>query len=82
MNMSNNDDDIKVSPELLLEYSELTMTEIILEIQDLAKALETERKAHAADAFARNKAEERVAMLEEQINTVMTVLQGIPKQED
>lgn len=76
-------DDFELSHEKLLEYSEHTMADFIMEIHDLRAALEEEKKSHAVAKHHRLKAEERVAELEEQINTAITALQTArPKEED
>jgi len=62
--------------ELLREFSDYTLAELVLEIKEGREALELEKKAHAVATFARGKAEARLEILEGRINTSVTVLNG------
>ena len=62
--------------QLLKEYSEFTLAELVLEIKEGKEALEAEKKQHAATTFARTKAEQLLETLEGRIKTASAVLSG------
>ena len=61
---------------LLEEFSDFSLAELVLEIKELRDNLEQEKKSHAADEFARTKAEEKIAVLEGRIKAAATILNG------
>ena len=63
---------------LLAEFSDHTIAELVLEIHELRKKLEQEKKAHAVDEHHRQKAEEKIEELEGVISNAVTVLQNEP----
>ena len=62
--------------ELLREFADFTIAELVLEIKEGKEALETEKKSLAASVFARAKAEQELEDLRERINTSLDVLNG------
>ena len=62
--------------ELMAQFSDFTIAELILEIKELREAIEQEKKISAAKEFKLQKAEELIGILEGRINTVTTVLSG------
>lgn len=62
--------------ELMAQFSDFTIAELILEIKELREAIEQEKKVSAAKEFKLQKAEELIEVLEGRINTVTTVLSG------
>lgn len=68
--------------ELLEEFSDHSLAELVLEIQDLKKELKAEKKAHAVDEFARQKAERELELFRTRINTATGILQGDGEKEN
>lgn len=62
--------------ELLKEFSDHTIAELVLEIKEGQEALEQEKKAHAVDEFARNKLQTECDELNERIRKVELALSG------
>ena len=62
--------------ELFQEFSDFTLAELVLEIKEGREALEYEKKAHAADEFARTKAELQCAELQKRIADAGMALSG------
>ena len=62
--------------ELLREFADFTIAELVLEIKEGREALETEKKALAANVFARAKSEQELEDLRKRINTSLDVLNG------
>lgn len=75
-NMSEHTDDLPpIEPDkLFLEFSDYSISELILEIKELRDLLAKEKKAHAVDENGRAKAEEQVEILTDRINTAITTL--------
>jgi len=76
--MNDTIDDLEpISPEqLLADFSDFTIAELVLEIQELREALAQEKKVSAAKQFKCEKAEEALEELTTRINTARANLRG------
>lgn len=69
--------------ELLKEFSDHTIAELVLEIKEGKEALEQEKKAHAVDEFIRNKLQVECDELNERIHKAELALSGkVVEEED
>lgn len=62
--------------KLLAKYSDYTIAELVLKIKEVEEALEKEKKRHAADEFARAKAETKCVDLSIKIQNAELALSG------
>lgn len=62
--------------KLIIEFSDYTIVELVLEIKEGREALEQEKKAHAVDEFARNKLQVKCDDLKERIRKAELSLSG------
>jgi len=79
--MTMSDEEINVR-ELLEEFGDFSITELMLEISDLRAQCENEKKAHNACLNAKQRLTEENEALQAKINTAINVLKGIKEEED
>ncbi|MGI9571094.1 MAG: hypothetical protein ACR2PH_15475 [Desulfobulbia bacterium] len=62
--------------KLFTEFSDHSVAELMVTIQELRDKVEHEQKLNAAKEFKLQKAEEELALLNGRINSVTTILEG------